>query len=233
LKDVTPFLVESPSQFGSRGPAPLTSHQYAREFAEVKSLGSETSTTRTADQTHAARYWAENPPATWNRIIRTLSSQQRVSLVDNARLFAQVYLTATDALITVWDDKARFSNWRPITAIHEADTDGNPWTRADRDWLPLIATPPYPDHSSGHNGFSGSIVATLQQFFRTDRLSWSDTNNGGLSRSFTRLSQAIDEIVEVRIWSGIHFRASDEQARQIGEQVARWRARHYFEPTRR
>jgi len=233
LKDVTPFLVKSASQFGSRGPAPLTSHQYAREFAEVKSIGSSTSTTRTADETLAARYWAENPPATWSRIVRTLSSQQRVSLVDNARLFAELYLTAADAVITVWYDKARFSNWRPITAIREADTDGNPRTQADREWLPLIPTPPYPDHSSGHNGFSGSFVATLQQFFGTDRLSWSDTNNAGLTRSFTRLSQAIDEIVEVRIWSGIHFRASDEQGRLIGEQVARWREHRYFEASRR
>jgi hypothetical protein len=233
VKDVTPFLIKSGSQFGSRGPAPLSSRQYAREFAEVKSLGSSTSTTRTDDQTLAARYWAENPPATWNRIVRTLSSQQRVSLVDNARLFAQVYLTAADAAITVWNDKARFSNWRPITAIHEADTDGNPRTHADPDWLPLTPTPPYPDHSSGHNGFSGSVVATLQQFFRTDRLSWTDTNNAGLTRSYTRLSQAIDEIVEVRIWSGIHFRAADEQARLIGEQVARWREHHYFQPSRR
>lgn len=233
LKDVTPFLIKSGSQFRSDGPAPLTSHRYAREFAEVKSLGSLTSTTRTADETLAARYWAENPPATWNRIIRSLSFQQGVSLVDNARLFASVYLTAADAAITVWNDKARFSNWRPITAIQEADTDGNPRTQGDRDWVPLTPTPPYPEHSSGHNGFSGSVVATLQQFFGTDRLSWTDTNLAGLMRSYSRLSQAIDEIVEVRIWSGIHFRSADEQARLIGEQVARWSERHYFQPIKR
>ena len=232
LKDVTPFLVESSTQFRSDGPLALTSRRYAREFDEVKTLGSEASSTRTADQTLAARYWAENPPATWNRIFRALSAQRGLSLVDNARLFATLYLTAADALITVWDDKAHSSNWRPITAIREADSDGNPRTEADPQWLPLTATPPYPDHPSGHNGFSGSIVATLQQFFGTDRMTWSDTNNAGLTRSYTRLSKAIDEIVEVRIWSGIHFRASDEQGRQIGEQVARWRERHYFRPIR-
>jgi hypothetical protein len=232
LKDVKPFLIQSSSQFRSKGPHSLTSRAYAREFAEVKSLGSEMSTTRTADQTHAARYWAENPANTWSRTFRTLSVQEGVSLVDNARLFAMLYLTAADAIISVWDDKAYWSFWRPITAIREADTDGDSATEADPAWLPLIATPPYPEHPSGHSGFSGSIVATLQDFFGTDKVAWSDTNNGGLTRSFDRFSEAIDEIVNARVWSGIHFRNADEQGAHIGRQVANWRNRHFFRPVR-
>ena len=230
LKDVKPFLVRSGTQFQSLGPAALTSKKYAREFNEVKSLGSATSTTRSADQTLAARYWAENPPLTWTRIARSLSTQQGVSLVDNARLFAMLYMTAADALITVWNDKAHFSFWRPITAIREAGTDDNPDTTADPNWLPLIPTPPYTEHSSGHNGLSSSFVSTLQSFFHTDRIGWTDTNNGGLTRSYTRISHAIDEIIEVRIWSGIHFRSADEQAARIGRQVSVYRDRHYFQP---
>ena len=144
-----------------------------------------------------------------------------------------LYLTAADALISVWDDKAHWSFWRPITAIREADTDGNPRTEPDDDWLPLIATPPYPEHPSGHTGLSGSIVKTLQQFFGTDKIAWSDTNNAGLTRSFTRFSQAIDEIVDARVWSGIHFRTADEQGERIGRQVARYREQHYFQPEHR
>jgi hypothetical protein len=233
LKDVKPFLIRSSSQFRSKGPLGLTSHKYAREFDEVKSLGSVTSTARTVDQTLAARYWAENPPGTWSRIFRTLSAQQGLSLVDNARFFAMLYLTSADALISVWDDKAHWSFWRPITAIREADTDGNPRTEPDAGWLPLIANPPYPEHPSGHTGLSGSIVETLQQFFGTDKVAWSDTNNAGLTRSFTRFSQAIDEIVDARVWSGIHFRTADEQGERIGKRVARYREEHYFQPTRR
>jgi hypothetical protein len=228
LKDVRPFLIESGTQFQSDGPLSLTSRKYAREFDQVKSVGSATSTTRTADQTLAARYWAENPPQTWSRIFRTLSVQQGLSLADNARLYAMLYMTAADSLITVWNDKAHYLFWRPITAIREAETDGNPWTKADPDWLPLIPTPPYTEHSSGHSGLSGSFVATLQDFFCTDHVSWTDTNNGGLTRSFTRFSQAIDEIVEARVWSGIHFHTADEQGAKIGRQVARWRERHFF-----
>ena len=232
LKDVRPFLIESGTQFQSDGPLSLTSRKYARELDEVKSLGSATSTDRTADQTLAARYWAENPPQTWSRIFRTLSAQQGLSLVDNARLYAMLYLTAADSLITVWNDKAHYLFWRPITAIREADTDGNPWTEADPNWLPLIPTPPYTEHSSGHSALSGSFVATLQDFFGTDEIGWTDTNNGGLTRSFTRFSQAIDEVVEARVWSGIHFHTADEQGHKIGRQVAKWRERHYFDTTR-
>jgi hypothetical protein len=232
LKNVKPFLIRSASQFRSRGPLPLASREYAREFAEVKSLGSASSSARTADQTLAAGYWAENPPATWSRIFRTLSAQQGLSPVENARLYAMLYVTAADALITVWTDKAQRSFWRPITAIREANADGNPRTEPDAGWLPLIGTPPYPDHPSGHTALSGSFVATLQAFFGTDKIAWNDTNNAGLTRSFTRFSHAIDEIVDARVWSGIHFRTADEQGEHIGKQVARWRKRHYFHPTR-
>jgi hypothetical protein len=232
LKDVKPFLIRSPSQFRSKGPLELSSPKYAREFGEVKSVGSATSTTRTSDQTLAARYWAENPPGTWSRIFRTLSAQEGLSLVSNARFFAILYLTGADSLISVWDDKAHSSFWRPITAIQEAGTDVNPRTDPDARWVPLIPTPPYPEHPSGHTGLSGSFVKTLQQFFRTDTIAWSDTNNAGLTRSFTRFSQAIDEIVDARVWSGIHFRTADEQGERIGEQVARYRDMHYFEPER-
>jgi hypothetical protein len=233
LKDVKPFLIQSSSQFRSKGPLALTSRRYAREFAEVKSRGSATSTMRTADQTLAARYWAENPPATWSRIFRTLSAQEGLSIVKNARLFAMLYMSGADALISVWDDKAHFSFWRPITAIREADTDGNSATAPDAAWLPLIPTPPYPEHSSGHTGLSGSIVATLQEFFGTNKMAWTDTNNAGLTRSFTRLSQAIDEIIDARVWSGIHFRTADEQGARIGKQVAKWRHRHFFRPAKK
>ena len=232
LKDVLPFLVESASQFRSLGPDRLTSGAYAKDFAEVKALGSLASTVRTADQTHAARYWAENPPGTWSRVFRTLSAQQELSVAENARLYAMLYLTAADALITVWDDKAARLFWRPITAIREAGTDGNAATEQDGTWLPLLANPPYPEHPSGHTGLSGSIAATLRDFFGTDRIGWTDTNNAGLTRSFSSFSQAIEEIIGARVWSGIHFRNADVQGERIGGDVAKWRRHHYFAPLR-
>jgi hypothetical protein len=227
-KDVKPFLIERASQFRSRGPYDLESRKYAKEFDEVKSVGSLNSTTRTDDQTHAALYWMENPPRTWNRILNSLSVDHGLSLVQNARLFAEVYLTVADAFIAVWDEKAHDSFWRPITAIREADTDGNPRTSQDATWLPLVTNPPYPEHPSGHLGLSTAVGKTLQQFFCTDKLAWTDTNVAGRTRSFTRVSDAIEEIVDARIWSGIHFRNADEASVVISSKIARYRAKHYF-----
>jgi hypothetical protein len=142
------------------------------------------------------------------------------------------YLSTADAFISVWDDKAHWSFWRPITAIREAGTDGNPRTEPDAGWLPLIATPPYPDHSSGLSGVGGASVKSLQQFFGTDKVAWTDTTDAGLTRSFTRFSQAVDEIVDARVWSGIHFRKADEDGARIGRQVAKWGDNHYFQSVR-
>lgn len=232
LKDVRPFLVDDVSRFRSKGPLPLDGNRYAREFQEVKDLGSLLSTERTADQTAAALYWAENPPATWSRIVRGLVTTHGLGVADAARLYAEVYMTAADSLIAVWEDKAHWSFWRPITAIRRADTDGNPRTEPDPDWLPLLPTPPYPEHPSGHLGLSAAVAATLRDFFGTDRLAWTDTSTGGLTRSFTRLSTAVDEIVDARVWSGFHFRTADDASVRIAEQVDRWRSQHHFRPVR-
>ncbi|CAN5195861.1 hypothetical protein BH18ACT12_BH18ACT12_05920 [soil metagenome] len=215
--------VQSSSQFRTKGPWGLTSPQYAREFNEVKSVGSLASTTRTQHQTDAALYWAVHAGATWSRIVRMLDAQAALSTADSARLHAQLYLTAADSAISVWDDKAYWSFWRPITAIREADTDGNGATEADPSWLPLVANPPYPDHPSGHLGLSTSFVETLKEFFNTGPMTWTDTA-AGKTLTYTRLSDARDEIIGARVWSRIHFRAADEQSAHLAKLVAKWRS---------
>ena len=228
---VKPFLIRSGSQFRSDGPNAPTSAQYAEDFAKVKELGSLTSMKRTADQTDAARFWADHAVAMWSRIFRSLSATRGLTIVDNARFFAMLYLTGADAAISCWNDKAYWLFWRPITAIREADTDGNPATEPDPGWLPLLNTPPYPEHPSGHSCLSGSIVHTLQDFFGTDKMEFSATSAvSGTTRSFTRFSQAIKEIIEARVWGGIHFRTADVQGSIIGKKVAHWREKHYFQP---
>jgi hypothetical protein len=229
VADVRPFLIPSRSQFRSAGPNPLDSRRYAREFDEVKSLGSADSSTRTPEQTDIARFWAEHPPAMWSRILRQLATGEGLRVADSSRFYAMLYLTAADAAIACWDDKAHWLHWRPISAIREAETDGNPATSADPDWVPLIATPPYPEHPAGHPCVSASIVATLQDFFGSDRRHFDATSAvSGTARSFQRFSQAIDEIIDARVYSGIHFRTADEQGARIGRKVADWRDRHLF-----
>ena len=229
VKDVEPFLGKDPEHFRSHGPYDLGSRRYAREFEEVKLLGSQTSTARSADQTDAARFWAEGPMII-TRLSRDLSGRFGLSVTDSARMYAMEYLTGADALIAVWDDKAHWLFWRPITAIREAAADGNLATEADPGWLPLINNPPYPEHPSGLVGVTRAMFESLEDLFRTDRIAFTATSlNSGTTRSFERFSQAADEVVDARVWSGIHFRNGDEDASRIGKEVARWRDRHFFQ----
>jgi hypothetical protein len=229
VKDVEPFLGKDPEQFRSHGPYDLGSRRYAREFEEVKLLGSQTSTERSDDQTDAARFWAEGPMII-TRLARDLSARFGLSVADAARMYAMEYLTAADTLIAVWDDKARWLFWRPITAIREAAADGNPATEADPGWLPLINNPPYPDHPSGLASVVSAMCESLADFFRTDRIWFRATSmSSGTTRSFGRLSAATEEVIDARVWSGIHFRNADEDGARIGKEVARWRDRHFFD----
>ncbi len=238
LRNVEPFFVHNPDRFLSRGPNALTSRAYARDYAEVKLVGKSDSTTRSGDQTDAARFWGVvNAAATWTMLIRTLADKRPLSAVDRARFYALIYLNTADTAIATWRDKAKWSFWRPVTAINEGDSDGNPQTEGDPDWKSLIGAPPYPDHASGLSAAGGSIVATAQELFGTDRVAFSGTITPPMqpapapppepiTRNYDRLSDAVDEIVDARVWSGIHFRIADVHGAKIGRDVARWRRHH-------
>jgi hypothetical protein len=161
-------------------------------------------------------------------------------MADNARLFARISLTAADAAIGCWNDKYYWNFWRPIVAIREAGTDGNPRTEADLNWKPLfdpatvttapLVTPTFPDHPSGHSCLSSSVLNTFRDFFNSDRMEISVTSARfpGQARTFHRFSDVLDEIINARVWGGIHFREADEQGAKLGKKVAKWEQRHYF-----
>jgi hypothetical protein len=229
--DMDPWLVPDPSRFATTGPLRLDSPAYAAEFDQVKSLGAATGSTRTPDQTSMALFWSDNAFAMWTRIFRQLSASQGLSVAGNARLFAMAYLTAADAQIACFQDKERWHFWRPQTAIRLADQDGNPTTLADPTWTSLLPNPPYPDHPSGHNCVSSSIVETLKDFFGANQMSFSATHSTlGITRSFTQFSQAIEEIKLARVYGGIHFYTADAQGAALGKRVADYRDAHYFRP---
>jgi hypothetical protein len=243
--NVRPFLVPSAEMLRTRGPNPLTSRAYARDFNEIKSLGALHSTTRTADETDAAIFWQDHAFALWNRAFRLLAADQGLSIDDSARMLAMTNLAAADAAIGCWNDKYHWNFWRPITAIREADMDGNPATTADPNWLPLfdpstpvasgppLVTPPFPDHPSGHSCATAAIVRTLQYFFGTDQVGFTvRSDRSGTSRSFARLSDALREVIDARVWAGIHFRTADVQGAILGKMVAHYLHQHYFQPAR-
>ena len=240
--NVKPFLVPDARMLRTDGPDRLRSRAYARDFKEGKSLGSLTSTTRTADQTMAAIFWQAQPGGLYGGVMRSLSSRYGLSTAQNAPLFAMVSLAAADGAIGCWNDKARWSFWRPIDAIRLAATDGNRRTRADATWTPLfdtttaagLTTPGFPDHPSGHGCVSGASLGAMRDFFGTDRIPFdvSSPRFPGQPRHFASFSDAIDEVIEARIWGGIHFGKADVAGAKLGTQVARWERRHSFRRVR-
>ncbi len=241
--NVHPFLVPDAEMLRTDGPNALTSHAYAEDLNEVKELGSLTSITRTPDQTDAAIFWQDHAVALWNRIFRTLAINQELDIIESARLFAMENLAAADSQIGGWNDKYYWQSWRPITAIREADIDGNPDTEPDPTWLPLfdpatsvcnpplLFTPPFPEHPSGHACATSAFVHTLQNFFGADRIGFSAfSNKSCTTRSFDRFSHALKEVIDARVWAGIHFRTADVQGAVLGKKVVHYMTRHYFQP---
>jgi hypothetical protein len=235
LGSVTPFTMTRPSQFRAAPPPALTSGRYARDYNEVKVLGALNDSARTPEQTDIAHFWAGNTLVIWNRALRDIANAHVDNIGESARLFALADMAIADALITSWNDKTHYVFWRPITAIREADNDGNPQTASDSGWLSLINTPNYPDYTSGAVNFATAATRALKQFFGTDRITFSvtTTNLGPTvqdTRTYERFSDAAQEVVDARVYAGIHFRFADEAARKEGRQVADWAFRHFLRP---
>jgi hypothetical protein len=234
LAKVTPFTIKDPSQFRPGPPPSLTSPEYTRAYNEVKSLGRNVGSTRSIDQTNTALFWNMNYQAQLNRMIRELSVAHVSSISDNSRLFALTSTAMADSIITAWDSKVTYVFWRPITAIKLGDQDDNPMTDGDATWNSLIAAPPYPDYTSGANNVTASATRALQMFFGTNNMTVTVTTNAavpsGNQRTFRKFSDIRDEVVEARIYEGIHFRFADELARRQGEHVAQWAYGHFFRP---
>jgi hypothetical protein len=231
---VRPFLLQSPSQFRTAGPLSLASAAYAAEFNEVKAIGSVNSAVRTPDQTHIALYWqsAGGPALLWNDVASDLveGSGDSFNMADSARLLAMMNLAAADTHINCWNDKYYWDFWRPWNAIHDAAIDGNPATDPDPTWAALL-TAPYPDHPSGHLCADSAHLSVLQMFFG-DNVHFGVTSSrfGGETRFFDHFSEPLAEIVEARIWAGLHFRTADVQAVTLGQNVTDYMAEHYFQP---
>ncbi|HEV3410251.1 MAG TPA: vanadium-dependent haloperoxidase, partial [Chthoniobacterales bacterium] len=227
MAHVVPFSLTRPSQFSCPSPPALTSTEYARDYDEVKALGAQNSTARTADQTDMAYFHAGNVVVMWNQALRDIAAARVQHIADSSRLFALANMATADCLIAAWNDKKRYAFWRPITAIREGATDDNAATAPDAEWQPLLTTPNYPDYPSGAANFASAATRVIEHFFETDYIPFSitTTNTGPTAqdtRSYARLSDAAQEVVDARIYSGIHFRFADEAARAQGRQVADW-----------
>ncbi len=228
--DVRPFAMTSPDQFRPAGPPALTSTEYATAFDEVRRFGEGVGSDRTTDQTNIARFWADGPgtytpPGHWNLIAANVAEQQGNSLAANSRLFAQLNVALADAAIVAWDAKYTYEFWRPITAIQNADLDGNAATTADETWQPFLITPPFPEYVSGHSTFSGAASQVLTSIFGNNVSFTSDSpgflvNGQPVQRTFSNFQAAANEAGQSRIYGGIHFQFANQDGLAAGRELA-------------
>ena len=210
LKGLGPFSLRSADQFRPNGPPRLNSRRWARDYNEVKEIGSATSTTRTAEQTLAARFWAEPPVQQSGGSFRRFVLDHQLDIVDAARFMAMVSVTQADAFIACFEAKYEYTFWRPITAIRAGGTDDNAATIADPAWTTLLpGTPNHPEYPSAHSCFTPAAGRVVARFLGSRSIDFTVPSVTGLGdRHFTHLQDLQDEVGNARIWGGIHFRSA-------------------------
>jgi hypothetical protein len=223
---ITPLVLASPSQFRNvlPGPLKLNSGTYSREVEEVRTLGGKASTARTSEQTTIAMQWADpSLYRVFNEIARNLLSARGDDLWESTRVLALLNVAIFDSYVAVFEAKYHYQFWRPTMAIRGADTDGNDKTTSDPNWLPLRATPPFPEYPSGHSGACGSAQIILESAFgRNTPPTATSTLLPGQTRTFGNFDEASRECVEGRMLSGAHFRFANEDARYLGQHIGRY-----------
>lgn len=239
LGRVQPFTFTDPSRFRPDGPEPMTSKDYAADFAETRDYGRIDSTVRTPEQTDVAYFWAEHPYVHWNRNLIRLATDRDLGARETARFFAMVHTAAADATIAGFEAKYHFVAWRPRTAIPRADTDGNPDTVADPTWKPLLSVN-HPEYPSGHGFWSTALLEAAADYFGTDKITWTITTSKAAvpqlvrtERTYGSLKAIARQIDDARVWAGLHWRHSMRHGDQIGRHVAKHVTRSFFEPAKR
>jgi hypothetical protein len=235
LAQMKPFAIESASQFRADGPPNLTSAQWADDMNETRLYGALDGSLRTSEETRTGQFYAENPGSQFGRNVRGIATAYQLSVSDSARLFAQLFVTAADSLITTWDSKYYYNFWRPFTAIRAADTDDNPATDPDPTWAPLVATPCHPEYPAAHGAGTGALADALEQFFGSKRVDFTLTSTSVpgfalFEHRFTRTQDLIKEVIDARIFGGMHYRTSGVHGTVIANKVAHYVAKHYFRP---
>jgi hypothetical protein len=215
------FLLWSNNQFDPGPPPSLTSPTYLNSLAETEAYGSATSTVRTPTQTHIALFWEPAANIQYIQIVRALIADEHRSLAWDTRFVAAFQIVTTDAQIAIYNAKYKYVRWRPVTAIRA----GSPGVTADPTWTPLFNTPTYPEYPSGHGGYAGSAQQVLDAFVGPRApapITVTSPNDPGTPQVYTDWATVTQQVVDARVWEGIHFRFSDLVGAREGAAVARW-----------
>ena len=230
LPGVTPMVLLTPWQFRAYGPPGLTSARYTRDLEEVRTFGSSTSTERTDAQTESARFHTENPNQFWGRNLGTFVASLNLGTLRSARLLTLLTFAEADAGIACFDSKYAYNFWRPVTAIHQADTDDNPASEADASWATIVPTPPHPEYPAAHGCVTGAVTQVLRDYFGTRRIRLTFTSTvTGTTHTFRSTDELVDEVINARVYGGMHFRNSVEHGIALGRKVGKYVADNALE----
>jgi hypothetical protein len=226
---ITPWNMSDPSQLRPGPPPPLDSPTYRRDYEETRDFGGAAGGLATEEERNIGRFWGDQPMLQWNRAWRGIVLGRALSGMDAARLFAMVSTAGSDALIACWDAKYEYGFWRPVTAIRSGG--GDPRLTGDPSWSSLVTTPNHPEYPAAHGCFSGASTAAMKGFFHTDAFAFTvDSNTPGVTtpvRSYSSFSQVLDEVIDARVFGGMHYRSSGEVGARMGRQAARLAARAF------
>jgi hypothetical protein len=234
LGGMKPLALQSAGQFRPSGPPALGSRQWADEYNEVKEIGSRTSTTRTPEQTLAARFWAEAPVQQARGSFRKFVLDHRLDVVDASRFMAMVSVVYADGLIACFDAKYNKPAWRPITAIRAGDTDGNSATAADPSWVPLLGgTPNHPEYPSAHSCITPASGRVVARFLGTKQIDFTIPSLTGLGdRRFAHPGDLQRDVANARLWGGIHFRSAVRDGAAIAKKTVDYVLARHFQPVK-
>jgi hypothetical protein len=226
-----PFSLDSADQFRPGPPPALDSRRWARDYNEVKEIGSSSSTTRTDEQTLAAKFWAEPPVQQARGSFRKFVLDHGLDVVDASRFMAMISVTYADALIACFDAKYYYAFWRPITAIRAGDTDGNKKTVGDPTWTPLLpVTPNHPEYPSAHSCITPAGGYVVARFLRSWEIDFTIPSLTGLGdRHFDHVWDLQYEVANARIWGGIHYRSAVQAGVTIGIRTVIQVLSHHFQ----
>jgi hypothetical protein len=230
---MTPWAIQSPSQFRPSGPPAVTSPQYTADFNEVEAWGSIGSPLRTPDQTLLAQFWQSATPNYFFDHAALQLADRHATFSEKSRLLAVLDVAMADADIACWDAKFHYVFWRPVTAIQFADTDDNPATQADMAWTPFLVTPAFPDYPSGHACLAGAAGTVLANYFGPDShvsITSDSPAMAGVVRSFSGFAPMMKEVNDARVLAGIHFRTAVDDGRALGVVVAQYVLEHSMLP---
>lgn len=219
---VKPFALKSGDQFRPPPPYALTSAKWAADYNEIKAIGAKNGSTRTPEQNDIARFWQLTGPATYNPVTRHVAAARKLDLLDSARVFALSSIATADAAVAIFDAKYTHMFWRPFTAIRNGDMDGNDATERDATWEPMITTPMHPEYPCAHCTFQGAAAGVLQVLYgdAIAKVTLTSTTAPGVTRSYERLSDYVADVINGRVYEGVHYRTSGEVGAALGRKVA-------------